>query len=66
MVGLMPNNEGLNYMVATTCKWENNRSHGMPVVQNVQQWGRDWGRRDNINSCQCKSNTNIKDWHWFK
>ena len=26
MSGLMPNNEGLNYMVATTCKWENSRS----------------------------------------
>ena len=38
-------------------------AHGIPMVQNLQQWGREWGRRDNINLCQCKSNTDIKYWH---
>ena len=66
MVGLMPNDKGLIYMEASTCTWENNRSHGILVGQNVQQWGREWVGKDNINSSQCKSNTGIKDWHWYK
>ena len=65
MDGLMPNDKGLIYMEASTCTWENNRSHSMPVVQNVQQWGREWVMKDNVSSWQCKwSSCIIKDWHW--
>ena len=38
--------------------------HGKSRVQKFAKIGkRVWVRRDNKNSCQCKSNTGIKDWH---
>ena len=55
---LMPDNKGLNYMVATTCKWENSGSKWHINSTKVATMG----KRDNINLCQCKINTNnIKD-----
>ena len=47
---LMPDNKGLNYMVATTCKWENNRSTWqIKSAKNLQQWEERVG-----NERQCK------------
>ena len=52
---LMPNNEGLNYMVATTCKWENSRSKWhINSVKVVTIGKRVWVMQDSVSAYQCK------------
>ena len=59
-------------MVSFTWKLQHVRekiieAHGILVVQNIATMReRVWVRRDNINSCQCKIDAGIKDWHCFK
>ena len=60
MVGLMPNNEGLNYMVATTCKWQNSGSKWHINSAKIVTTGeRVWVMQDSISAYQCKRNISI-------
>ena len=59
----MPDNKGITWQLQHANE-KIVEVHGKSGMQKFAKIGkRVWVRRDNINSCQCKSNTGIKDWH---